>query len=653
MTTYTFKTLPFELRNTSAWPAINTSEMSEEDKARFLRLKAGIETYLATGRLLAASKIASCGQAGLLRMLNRCVSITHDGDIFGWAGLIKHLRVKSYERRRSHPIGYGNSSGDYSGSFKAFLKTHEAIRELIDALILKHAIKEHAHHARISYKDLTREFRNLCIKFGVQEDEYPLNTQSKGRQSIARYAKQLISENSGRATWSRYGDGAWKHLQVGTGKSTLFPEYMPMRAWSLDAHKIDCIGCLIVQGPSGPQRIAIERLWFVPVVDTALKAVMGYSVGIRTEISAETVEQAILNAISPWNPRILSVAGAQYIEGAALPSFTFPELVGCSPAFLKVDNAVQHYAKRISEHVRTRLGCAVAWGGIGRWDHNAIVERLFRTLEVYGFHKLPSTTGSSPQDPIRRDSINEAMKLGIDWPHLLDLLDVIVAEYNATPHRGLGGRSPLEACKEYLEPSRPRILLRPLPEASMMVPDLGVMTVVCTVRGNQKAGIRPYVQWEHARYTSPLLARSFHRIHERVVLHLKVSDVSRGNAFTIEGESLGELIAAGAWGRVGHSLDIRKEIGKLINDATIRLAPGEDIVTQYLRYYARKARSDSQERPKRISRAATKLAKSMHESGQSALSTEDFPVARVDEPKERPVRVLSGLVKSPDWKTIV
>lgn len=649
MTAHTFRTLPFEFRDTGAWRSVDLSQMPEEDKTRFLKLKAGIEDYLSTGKLKQSAKTAGCNTSNLLRHLNRCVATAGDGQIFGWLGLVKHFRVKAYSRNQAFPAGDFIDAGNCAGAFGAFLKKHPSIHEMLDALILKKAIKGQAHQARISFKDITRKFRNLCLKEGVQENEYPLNTESKGRRSIARYANQLIAENGSRAAWARYGDDAWKHLRVGTGHSSLAPQEVPMRTWGLDSHKIDCIGCVIVPGPAGPQKIAIERIWFIPTLDAGSKAVMGYSVGIRTEVSAETIEESLANALLSWRPKTLSVPGAVYPEGAALPNYVYPELVGCGPALLKIDNALQHYAKRIIGHARLRLGCAISWGGIGRWDHNAIVERLFRSLESYGFHKLPSTTGSSPTDPLRRDAVKEALKLGIEWKHLLEILDVIVAEYNAALHRGVGGRSPLQVLGEYLDPAYPRILLRPLPEPSVRVPELGVMTIICTVRGGHKSGVRPYVEW-HGRYTNGLLSHAFNRVGEKIVLHLKTADVSKGEAFTLQGESLGVLQTIGAWGKTPHSADIRREIGRLMNSAAAALPPGEDIVDQYLTHFATKAREDARKRPRGISKAATKVARTIHETGRTPPA-EDYrpPTAPTG---DKPVRSLTGIVKTPSWKTV-
>lgn len=40
-----------------------------------------------------------------------------------------------------------------------------------------------------------------------------------------------------------------------------------------------------------------------------------------------------------------------------------------------------------------------------------IIERFFRTLEQNTFHRLPSTTGSNPLDPIRNNAEKKPLNL--------------------------------------------------------------------------------------------------------------------------------------------------------------------------------------------------------------------------------------------------
>ncbi len=62
---------------------------------------------------------------------------------------------------------------------------------------------------------------------------------------------------------------------------------------------------------------------------------------------------------------------------------------------------------------------------------------------------LPSTTGSDTKDPVRKKTEKNAIKYDVTYEQMTELIDVLIAEYNNTPHKGVDGLSPLEcmSCK--------------------------------------------------------------------------------------------------------------------------------------------------------------------------------------------------------------
>lgn len=650
---FTFKSLPPEYADLSRWRCVDVSDLPESDQDRFARLKKGIEIYVRTGKLMAASKESGYSEDQIIKQLNRCVTVADDGQLFGWSGLLKGIRVKRYVRGAPLPTGPVGSGKGYSGCFANFLEGHEDIHERLDALILKKRTHGGIHEARISIKRLTISFRDMCREFGVGEDEYPLNVVSHARRSIGRYVIELIQQKNAKGTRARYGEAASRYLSVATGESSIPLALAPYDLGGLDAHEIHCIGCVIVPGPAGPQRVAIERLWVVFHVDDISHAIIGYSIGIRTEVSSATVEESLISTTTQWRPRLLTIPGLCYRQGGGLPSGIIPELVGCFPAILKLDNAAPHFAKRIAESARKRVGCALTWGPIGHWEHNAVTERLFKTLETYGFQRLPSSTGSNPTDTIKDHPIGNATKIGITWEALLDLTDVLVADYNVTKNRGLGGQSPLQVLLNHLEQTEPSFLPRILPPATMDQPELGIVVETRFVRGNQKQGRRPYVEIDRVRYTSPILARSFGLVGNRIRIHIRESDMRVVNAFFESGQELGGLRAQGRWGQTPHTREMRKQITALADAGDLALGPDEDPVAKLLQYYASKAYRDALKRPKSVSKSATKLVNAANISGLPVPPA--APPSSDTKPPDgdrRPARPIPTTIKSPAWKSV-
>ncbi|WP_342956826.1 hypothetical protein [Paraburkholderia sp. JHI869] len=77
-------------------------------------------------------------------------------------------------------------------------------------------------------------------------------------------------------------------------------------------------------------------------------------------------------------------------------------------------------------------------------DDRPYIKSSFGRLASGGFHKLSVTTGGSPAD--RRSNDPKASTFATQFPleSAQELLDTLIANYNATPHSGLGYRSPLE-----------------------------------------------------------------------------------------------------------------------------------------------------------------------------------------------------------------
>jgi len=222
----TFKSLPVEFFDLNKWPKIDISALSMVEQERFSRMQKGIEIYLSSGKLTLASTEAGCSGGELLRQLNRCISSTRDGGILGWAGLIKYLHIKSYERTAVFSSGLGINGKGTAGLFQKFLEEHESIRKEIVSLVLKGTSKSEkrdVHESRITCFTIYKKFLRMCLEEGVQDGEYPFNTRSRGKRSVYRYIQEIIQENPRRGVAARYGKDAAHMLSVGVGNCSLSP----------------------------------------------------------------------------------------------------------------------------------------------------------------------------------------------------------------------------------------------------------------------------------------------------------------------------------------------------------------------------------------------------------------------------------------------
>ena len=126
-------------------------------------------------------------------------------------------------------------------------------------------------------------------------------------------------------------------------------------------------------------------------------------------------------------------------------------------------------------------------------------------------------------------------------------MEVSLAAYNATPHAGLNGRTPLEAM-EYLVRGK-GAMLDWLPEAKRRTLCLMQTAHRCRVRGYIAQGVRPHINLFQVRYTSPVLAASGALLGKDLRVYYNHDDLRTVRAFLPDGHGAGHSQGAGRLGR--------------------------------------------------------------------------------------------------------
>ena len=208
------------------------------------------------------------------------------------------------------------------------------------------------------------------------------------------------------------------------------------------------------------------------------------------------------------------------------------------------------------------LGCSLDFGAVSTPETRGIIERFFGTLERRGFHRLPGTTGSGIQDVKRKDPQKEAIKYNITFEQIRELIEILIAEYNNTPHSSLKNETPLECLsRKMLNPfSRPTVASE---ELQKEIHHLTYISKKVTVRGGISSGKRPYIQFQGARYRNNLLAVSNEYVGKDITILIDPDDISSVEAYNSNGFPLGTLTANGEYGRIPHSLKTRTNAVRL------------------------------------------------------------------------------------------
>ena len=610
------RTLPPELRDLTQWPDVDTQALDANVLALFTRREKAIRAYLGGHRLKDIWKETRVRRHEVIRFLNRCVSPHEDGRIFGWRGLLPWNRTCDYLRMASPCPGTGGNAG----LFAQFLRDHPEVTGPLDEAILTVKERDALRESRFSHREIYGRFRRLCVEAKVAATQYPLSNADAGRRAVRRYARDLLLANFTERAERLGGGNARRrsHLDLGIGER--FTSQTPFDLVSLDAHRLNFIGCLGVCDGGQIKAIPIHRLTIVPVIELHSTAVLGYQVAIGREASAQDIVHAVMAALSPWKPRPLVIEGHRYPEAAKMPSAAIPETAGLCWNAMLIDNASVHCAKAVSEDLRKRIGCAINFGPVRQWYRRPLVESLFSALERSGFTRLPNSVGFGPADPLRGDGTASAVKYEMMLEEMLDLIDIVICTYNASPRESLGHLSPLQVLADAMLCAGTKWLPRTLPEAAGAVPELGTQVLILRVRGSREKGRRPYIQYRGVHYANRILSGAHDLIGEPIRVHVRQDDLRTLKAFHTNGEEIGILTAAGGWGRTAHDAKLRTQILGAVDSNTLVVGPDSDPVQEYLvlkRWeLLKKEREKTRPTPK-ISNAATDLARMLKVAGKT------------------------------------
>ena len=618
-----------EQRDTSFWAEVDISNWEASGKDRFQRFKAAILDYLEGKSLKDIKSWHGVSSQQILDQLTRCLTPASDGRQNGWRGLIKDTRVKDYERRQIAMVWTGKSG--LSGSFTQLLNRYPAMALALRNFILKKRSKrDRVEESGTSFKGINDKFLSLCVESRIGGDEYPFNTPSQGSGALRKFAHAVRGASFAAGAKLISGEVGESRAAAGTGIASLLTAERPYDIFQLDEHKLDFIGGVRMLTPTGYQLIPISRLVLIMVADVNVQCIVGYHVAIRKEASAEEMVLALSQTLGRWMPRELVIDYVKYQEGAGLPSGVIGELEGACAAELMLDNSMAHWSNAMVTRIRQRTGMAVNWGPIAYWVRRQVVERIFGILEKRGFQRLSSTTGSHTRDARKKDPIVKAIKHQIELEELLDLIDVVIANFNASGSAAHGGRSALSVLREYVSMPSFGFLPRRLPILPSHVPDMTVLVAPAIIRGSLGQTVcRQYVEKFLARYTSPTLSAGALLIKRSITLHIDPQDPRTARAFFEDGSELGILTAMGVWGVKPHTLQMRKEIQGLIRLNKLKILGTEDEISAFNRYLYDKAVASRKGRSK-ISPHATKAAHYARATGTSATPTEplDPAVAR-------------------------
>lgn len=568
-----------------SWPTIDEGTLNAKALEHFRKRKQAVLLYL-----VGVSSATLYQQTGFTaRYINhtireRCMYWHADGQIYGWRALIPGLHIVRYTRKKKVTADL-NGNGT-AGALGNLMLQEPDFSTRLQNLVLKTCADTKLGELRRPRHAIWTWFLKELRGLGYEaRNEWPFSVKNMGYTALIRYVDRVLSANPVKA--ARLVGGPQLEKKMVSGDGIHRPVENPYDRIEMDAHKLD--GRFVVMIPQldgGWSPRLIHRLWVIVLLDVVSRAVIGYHLSLRFEVNKEDATLAIKHALSRWQRRELTIGAQAYLEGAALPSGHHERYAGLCWNETSVDGALAETCKTVKTKLldvvsSTLLDPSVGFAQRRSKDDRPFIESFFKTLASRGLQRLSNTTGSKAQDKQGRDPAKVAVLSEFQLEYAAELLDALIANYNATPHTSLGYRSPLQMLDFYA--SSGRLPTRHADPNAVQ----GLLSVrkLCFVRGGYKQGRRPYVNFMGATYSNDELAQRHDLVGQQIWVINHLEDDSRiALATTREGNRLGILRAHPPWHRTPHSLSIRSAINAMVRNRRFALANGADAVTAFMEF---------------------------------------------------------------------
>lgn len=596
--------------DTSKWSVVLVDNLPEDRKQIFLLRKKAIDMYFADKPIREISKETNLHRNSITKLAKRCLELDNSGTPYGYNALIPYKRI------RKHTMIAKKHKG-CSGSFSALLDNYPQLQELIINQYLG-INKKRVLEPNIRVNTLHSKFIRKCHQLNIREDEYPFNTIDKGKRSLYRYTNNLKNLYYDKYT-KRYGNYAYGRLNstgVGIPNNPIITR--PFQQVQFDGHRIDMIISVKFKTIEGDTIVnPMSRIWLLVIIDVATRVILGYHLCLNSEYSSADVLRCIQNAIVPKEKKKFTIPNFKYPSNGGFHSLFIPETMWAVWDEFLYDNAKANLAKNVTDKLTQVVKCSINAGPVATPERRGLIERFFRTLEENGYHRIVSTVGSNPTDPRRNNPEKSSITYEILENEIEELTEILIANYNNTPHDGINGFSPLELMRQRIERGQIPRTIAPYDRNDLTFLSLKIQRKIC---GSIKCGRRPYIIYEGVQYRNDVLSKMPDLIGQKLTLLVNINDLRSIKAYLSNGSELGMLTASGKWGIKPHTLKMRKEINKLKKNKYIHINSTDDPIEIYHEFLIKKSVKNKTSRNKLaiLEKTATQLPDRINDNGLTA-----------------------------------
>ncbi|MFZ6813355.1 hypothetical protein ACO0K3_02725 [Undibacterium sp. Rencai35W] len=569
----------------SSWPSVDEGALVPEMAECFSKRKRAVILYLEGASDKLIFEETGIGRKQTYRLIReRCIQTHPDGRVYGWRGLIKHLRINAPHRKKK--ITVNNWGGGAVGALKSTMENFPELRVKFEKRVLSAAsettLSEVRRPRKANWKWLIDKFREEGLEV---KGEWPFNTARLGYGSIRKYIDSILMGNPYLAAKAIGGKDLVKKLAASDGTNR--PNLIAFDRVEVDAHKLDGRFCVMIPQLDGDYEPKIvHRLWVVVILEVVSRAVLGYQFSMGKEVNKEDVLKAIKSALTKWSPRKVTFSECSYHPGAGFPSSHNVRFLGACWNEFSVDGALANTCNSVADQIARVVKAKIldpdnSYSVRRTKDDRPFIETFFRTVGKNGLQRLNNTTGGKPSDKNGYDPVKIALTSQFQIEYAEDLIDTLIANYNVAPHGMLGSRSPL-AYLDFIT-SNNKVPIRYADPGEIQ--NLLNTRKLVTLKGGFSTGRRPYVNFFGATYSADWLDNQQQLVGQKLWANNFLEDDARLIRISNrDGVILGILHAHPPWHQSPHSLRVRRAINSLISKKLIHFSANTDVIAELCTY---------------------------------------------------------------------
>lgn len=609
------------------WPYVETSAVGEKHRTLYITRCSAVHL-----RVLERKRPKDVmGETGvrpseLAKLIEKAESQADDGQPLGYRALVPYWG-RTYRRKKGLNPEALNGEGQ-AGLFQKLLEDHpENIADWLEVILLKGELLPNGKYRRVAKREIPELFITRCRDIGIQPNQYPFTSDTKGERSLYRHLKKIEEENQEAVLRARSGGSVEVSFRSDSTGASIWKPTRLFERLQIDGHRVDALAVVEVPSPTGmPTLVPLFDVWILTLVSRDPDILFGHVLCLTGNYNRYDVMRCLASAMGFRLPH----DGQQDF----LPVHFLPDLAWISMDELELDRALAHRAFEVNEIIHETFNARARFGTAHTPKKRPQVEAVYAELESRAITRVPSALkpGGSMSD--RKKAVAMAMKHKITASDLEEIVRRAHYAHLTRPQLKHSGRSRLDYLKWYLADQDEG--LRKVPSALQTRSSVMRLMATATVVGDPKSGKRPHLNWMYGEYHGPRISASAEFLGKEVTLIGDPDDVRVMKVY-LENEEIDTVTVGAPWAARPHSVETRRRAGKEFRKRKMSLSTLHDGISAYEGLMIDKNSEEG---------ASRKDAKELSRLQREAGGTLDHPAVPRDEdvhePETKVVRIRPG-----------